>query len=135
MNFMQKEMQEELKKDILSGKIYGLKLIKTPIEAIRNNRYSLMFGEIREIVNANETCFYLKTRVMEPHYLKGTSNGVDYSISDFSIPTQNYVNCEGYYSAFENYDGHILQAISEVPNAVNEKDIAQITEYEVIRGY
>lgn len=135
MDFMTKEMQEKLKKDIITGKIYGLKLVSTPIEAIRRNQYAKIFEEVRPVVEADDERFILLTRRQEPHYLPGTYDGTGHYFADFSIPDQKYCDAEAYYSAFDYYDGHTLKSIVNIPSAVNEKDRIQITVYEVVRSY
>lgn len=132
---MKKEIQEQLKYDIAKGKIWGLRLVKTPIEAIKTNCYGLIFEESREIVGFDEEKFYLKTRYREPTYLPGTFDGKNYAVPDYSLPTDIYSDVEAYYSAFNYYDGDILRAVCKIPAAVNPKDSIKITEYEVIRSY
>lgn len=135
MKYMPKEVQDELKLDIKNGKIWGLKLIKTPIHTVERNVYAQIFDCPREIVGFDDNCFYLKTRRCEPHYLEGTYNPVSYYESDFSIPDDIYEECEAYYQAFNYYDGNILKSITEIGNPVNETDRIQETVYEVIRSY
>lgn len=132
---MRKEMQEELKKDVESGMIWGLRLVKTPVEAIKNNTCAMMFEESRPISGFDEKCFYLATRYKDRHYLPGTYDGKNYVLPDYSIPTDFYTEAEAYYSAFDYYDGNILRSTTEITAAVDPKDIIQITEYEVIRSY
>lgn len=135
MKYMPKDMIKDLKSDIKNGKIWGLKLVKTTTEVIQNNCYAQLYLEPREIVSFDDNCFYLKTRINQPHYLSGTYNPVDYYSPDYSIPDDIYTNAEAYYNAFSYYDGHYLKSIQEIPNAVNANDQIQITEYEVIRSY
>ena len=130
---MQEEMQRQLQKDIESGKIYGLRLIRVDNDVVHNNCYADMFDEIREITRSDSKRFFLKTRRKEPHYLG--YNGVDYRIPDYSIPSFEYTGCEAYYQAFSYYDGKILRAVHEFPAAVNPEDQISVTEYEVIMGY
>ena len=113
MLYMVKEMQDELMQDIRDGKVFGLKLIKHPVEVIENNRDHEMFGVAREIIAYDDEKFFLRTK----------------SIAG------RYIDCEGYYSAFNYYDGDILRKIEEFPNVVDEKDSIKVTEYEVLRSY
>lgn len=136
MKYMPKDMIDELKSDIEYGKIWGLKLVKTPIKVIENNRYSQMFDVSRPITKFDDECFYLKTRRCIPHCLEGTySGGAKYYEPDYAIPDDIYEECEAYYSAFNYYDGNTLRSTVEIPNAVNKIDEIKITEYEVIRSY
>ena len=135
MNYMAKEIQDELKRDIQDGKIWGLKLVSTSVDVLKRDQYALIFGEPREIVGFDNECFYLRTRYSESHYLPGSYDGKNYVVADYSIPTQTYFNAEAYYKAFNYYDGNILRSTTEIKNAVNPKDIIQITEYQVIRSY
>ncbi len=117
MVYMQNEMIESLKKDIREGKIWGLKLVKHPCEVIRNNTHGDIFNIVREIVDADDQCFYLRTNCRH-------ADGKAY-----------LYDCEAYYEAFSYYDGDILRSILNIPAAVDEKDAIQITEYEVLRSY
>ena len=130
---MQKEMQVDLKKDVESGKIFGLRLIKTDNEVIEHDCYAEMFETVREIVGFDDRRFYLKTRMRDPHYLG--YNGVEYTIPDFAVSSFKYSDCEAYYETFNYYDGNILRSVNEFPAAVNEEDKVSVTEYEVIWGY
>lgn len=133
MNWMQKEMQEQLMQDIQNHKIWGVRLIKTPIEAIRSNAYADAFMVPREIIDYDEEKFYVKTRRNIPY--RSHYNGIDYVSPHCKEKTDQYEACEGYYSAFDYYDGNILRGIDYIPAAVNPEDQVQITEYEVLWCY
>lgn len=133
MKYMQKEMREQLMQDIQSGKIWGLKLVKTHVEAIRSNAYADVYLIPREIVKWDNEKFYVKTRRNIPEYKN--YNGIDYVEPSCKEKTEEFELCEGYYNAFDYYDGNILRGIDEIPMAVNPEDQIQITEYEVIWSY
>lgn len=135
MLFMQEEMQNDFKKDLKEGKIFGLRLVETQNEVIRRNVYADIFGTIREIVGYDDKKFYLRTRRSTPYYLKETYNGSDYVLPDFSLPEDEYYDAEGYFEVFNYYDGNRLKSSQEFSAMVNQKDIINITEYEVIRSY
>ena len=135
MKFVQEEMQNDFKKDLKEGKIFGLRLVKTDNEVIKRNVYAEVFDTILEITRFDENKFYTLIRRREPHYIIGSYNGRDYQIPDYSIPTFDYEETEGYFSAFNYYDGNVLRATVDIPAAVDPKDSLKITEYEVIRSY
>ena len=76
MNWMQKEMRDQLAKDIQEGKIWGLRLTKTHVDAIRNNAYADIYLIPRKIVKADDEKFYVETRINRPYYSQ--YNGIDY---------------------------------------------------------
>ena len=133
MNYMQKEMREQLMQDIQSGKIWGLRLVKTHVDAIRTNAYADIYLIPREIVKWDDKKFYVKTRRNLPYY--SNYNGIDYVTPHCKEKTDEYVLSEGYFDAFEYYDGNILRGIDYIPAAVNPDDQVQITEYEVLWCY
>lgn len=134
MIFMQEEMQRDLKKDIQSGKIAALRLVKTKNAVIRDNLYAQMYFADREVCGFDNEKFYLKTKKMEPHYHTGAYDGKNYRKPDYSI-SDGYCECEAYYAAFSYYDGDILRSVVEIPAAVKDEDRINITEYEVLRSY
>lgn len=133
MKYMQKEMREQFMQDIQSGKIWGLKLVKTQVEAIRSNAYADVYLIPREIVKWDNEKFYVKTRRNIPEYKN--YNGIDYVVPHCKEKTEQFELCESYYNAFDYYDGNILRGIDEIPMAVNPEDSVQITEYEIIWSY
>ena len=114
MIFVPEGMLEQLKIDINEGKIWGLRLVKSPVAVIEDNKYADMFGIVREIVNPTDDGFSLKTK----------RNDIC-----------GWCECEAYYSAFSYYDGDILRAVDNYSAVVDEKDAIQITEYEVLWSY
>lgn len=133
MNWMQKEMRDQLAKDIQEGKIWGLRLTKTHVDAIRNNAYADIYLIPRKIVKADDEKFYVETRINHPYYSQ--YNGIDYVTPHCLEKTEQYELCEGYYDAFDYYDGNYLRGTDYIPAAVNEEDQVQITEYEVLWCY
>ena len=133
MKYMQKEMQEQFKEDILSGKIWGLRLVKTPNDVIRNNAYADIYGIPRQIVNADENKFYLKTRINDPY--RSQYNGRDYVAPTCLRKTEEHELLEAHYDGFDYYDGSCVQSSVEIPAAVNSEDIVLISEQEVIWSY
>lgn len=134
MIFMEEEMQRDLKKDIQSGRIAGLNLVKVKNEVIMDNSYAQMYFVDREVCGFDDEKVYLKTRKMEPHYHTNAYDGKNYIKPDYATP-DGYFECEAYYSAFNYYDGDILRSTVEIPSAVGEEDRISITEYEVLRSY
>ena len=127
MNWMEEEMNHDFKKDIQNGKIWGLKLIRSPIAVIEDNHYADIFNVAREIVGCDEEKFYLRTRRNKPKYID--YKNYEYQAPIGSNPTDNWVDYEGYFGAFDFYDGNILRA------SVKDDDIPICTEYEVIHAY
>lgn len=134
MIFMQEEMQRDLKKDIQSGKIAALCLVRTNNAVIRDNTYAQMYFVDREVCGFDDEKFYLKTKKMEPHYHTDAYDGKNYRKPDYATP-DGYFECEAYYAAFNYYDGDILRSVVEIPAAVKDEDRISITEYEVLRSY
>ena len=137
---MEKELQDQqatasvyLKKDIQEGKIWGLRLIKTPTEVIRDNSYAMMFNIVREISGFDEKKFFLKTKRNVPSYFD--YKNYEYQKPDGYVTTDNYCECEAYYGAFNYYDGNILRSTQYFPSCINEEDQVQVTEYEVLHIY
>lgn len=128
------EMQNEFKKDLQDGKIFGLRLVKTPSEVFENNVYGKMFIQTREITGFDEEKFFLKTKRMTPCFYPGSYDGLNYKMPDYGKPN-GYVECEAYFNAFDYYDGDILRSTTEISAAVDKKDCIQVTEYQVIRSY
>lgn len=114
MIFVPEDMLEQLKADAESGKIWGLRLVKSPVAVIEDNVYADMFGVVREIVKVTKDGFSLRTKR-----------------NDIS----GECDCEAYYGAFSYYDGDILRAVDHYSSVVNEKDGVQVTEYEVLWSY
>ena len=83
----------------------------------------------------DDKCFFLKTKLRDPYYLKNEYNGKDYCMPKHSRPLEKYSDIEGYYTAFNYYDGDILRSTEEFPAAVDPKDAVSITEYEVLWCY
>ena len=133
MVYMQEEMIESLKKDIQEGKIWGLRLIKTPVEVIQDNSYAMMFNVVREITGFDDDKFFLKTKRNVPAYYE--YKNYDYQKPGGHVSSERYFDCEAYYQAFSYYDGDILRSILNIPAAVDEKDAIQIAEYEVLKSY
>lgn len=133
MKYMQKEMLEQFMQDLHDGKIWGLRLVKTPINAIHNNAYGDIFGIPRQIVKSDNEKFYMLSRRNKPYF--SGYNGIDYVEPHCKEKTDIYAKTEAYYSAFNYYDGCTLQSITEVQSPVNEDKSVLITEYEIIRSY
>lgn len=92
-------MIEQLKNDVISGRINYLKLIDTDIEVIKDNKYAMMFGVYREVMNRNDNWFSLKT------YAHGI-----------------ILEAEAYYTAFDYYDGTILKSGDTVYKCAYSKE-------------
>lgn len=135
MDDMIKEMIEQFISDLEKGKIFGLQLIRSENDAVKRNCYADIYQTVREIVGFDNEKFYLRTRLSDPYYLQGSTNGSDYCLPDYSIPSDEWYNAEAYFSAFDYYDGNTLRSIQKFPAAVIEKDSVVVTEYKVIRSY
>jgi hypothetical protein len=110
MNWMEEEMIEELKKDIQSKRIKGLKLIKTPVEVIRNNVHAEIYKAPRRVVMPGKNLFYLETRCADG----------------------SFYCAEAWYDAFDYYDGKILRNTQKFDKCVYPEDEIKVTEYEVL---
>ena len=140
MLLMEKELQDQqviasadLKKDIQEGKIWGLRLIKTPVEVIRDNSYAMLFNMVREISGFDDEKFFLRTKQNNPVYYD--YKNYDYQKPNGYVSGDEYCECEAYYRAFNYYDGNILRASEYFSSCINEEDQNQVTEYEVLHIY
>lgn len=121
-----------LKKDIKNGKVKRLRLIESPIRAIKENRYAEIFNTVREIVKYDDEKFYLETKLISRQGLYELKNG-GYELTKL-VPASNSNKTElleAYYSVFD-YDGRYLIQEVKIPNAANPKDRVQRTVYVVL---
>ena len=133
MIFVPDEMKEQLINDIKEGKIWGLRLIKTPTEVIRDNSYAMMFNIVREISGFDEEKFFLRTKRNVPCYID--YKNYEYQKPNGYVSTDECYEAEAYFQAFEYYDGDILRSTQYFPSCINKEDQVQIIEYEVLRSY
>ena len=83
----------QLKKDIESGRVKELMLIKTDFDVIKSNRDAMIYKVPRKIVSHNKYTFSLETERCK-----------------YGKPLDEYCLCEAYYTAFNYYDGKILKS-------------------------
>lgn len=111
-----------------AGKITALRLIETPNEAIRSNRYALIYGVARPITRITDDQFWLDTLFCDSQAVYNDGLLVDV------VPMAKawHMDAEAYFDAFTDYDGRYLTKIESFPNAVAVKDRTQKTVYECL---
>ena len=119
-NWMEAEMNEAFKNDILSGRIKSIRLVDTPNPGLRANRDALIFNTYNPIVKTEDDKFLVRIR----RCLNG-------------VPVNEYDLAEAYYSAFSFYDADLGVAKTQVdiPSAVSLMDSVKTDIFEVAYGW
>lgn len=98
----------DIKKDIMSGKIWGLELLDSASETICSNRYADIYKVPRKITKYDDDKFYLRTTCYNTIPRYEYVNG-EYRLIDVILPTKQWEDdFEAYYNAFDYYDGNYL---------------------------
>lgn len=133
MDWMEKEMIDQLKTDIQTHKLMGLKLMKTGIDVTKHNVYADIFDKYLPITGFDEEKFYLEARLNIP--VQKDYDGRNYKEPIDHISTDICETLEAYYEAFNFYDGHILRSVVEIPAAVKLEDRVKVNEYLCYQGW